>query len=201
MSPLGKKKKPFVGVPTPPGYVPGLSRGESSSWSFLVLISSYPDIGRGGLCAGPNSNGDARVWRCCVGCAQCWCVQSGELLVWLWPSRVTPVSRFASVSRVLLEKFQVAPCLVWLISPAVVAGVGVDSVGFSALVPVSTISDFSSPGVFFLGLLRQYSPCGQGAHVTCPFIPLLAAESGGQDFVPLREKATTSSLLSSWGHR
>ena len=87
MSLLGKKKKPFVGVPTPPGYVPGLSRGESSSWSFLVLISRCPDMARGGLCAGPNSNGDALVCRCCVGCAQCSCVQSGELLVTLNVSR------------------------------------------------------------------------------------------------------------------
>ena len=54
---------------------------------------------------------------------------------------------------------------------------------------MSTISGFSSFGVFFLGLVRQYNSCGQGAHVTCPFIPLLAAESGGQDFVPLRGKA------------
>ena len=54
---------------------------------------------------------------------------------------------------------------------------------------MSTISGFSSSGVFFLGVVRQYSPCGQGAHVTCPFIPLLAAESGGQDFIPLRGKA------------
>ena len=57
MSPLGKKKKPFVGVPAPPGYVPGLSRGESSSWSFLVLISSCPDMARGGLCAAPTVMG------------------------------------------------------------------------------------------------------------------------------------------------
>ena len=56
--------------------------------------------------------------------------------------------------------------------PAAVAGVGVDSVSFSAQLPVSTISGFSSSGVFFLGLVRQYSSCGQGAHVTCPFIPL-----------------------------
>ena len=53
-----------------------------------------------------------------------------------------------------------APCLVLLrtndqISPAVFAGVGVDSVGFSAQVPVSTISGFSSAGVFFLGVVRQ----------------------------------------------
>ena len=52
---------------------------------------------------------------------------------------------------------------------AVVAGVGHDSVGFSVQVPLSTISGFSSFGVFFLGVVRQYSSCGQGAHVTCPF--------------------------------
>ena len=57
---------------------------------------------------------------------------------------VTPVSRLASVSRVL-EKFQVAPCLVCLgkndqISPAVVAGVGVDAVDCSTQVRVSTIT-------------------------------------------------------------
>ena len=67
-----------------------------------------------------------------------------------------------------------APCLVCSgtkdeISPAVVAGVGVDAVGFSAQVPVSTISGFSFPGVFFLGVVRQCSSCGQEAHVTCPF--------------------------------
>ena len=54
---------------------------------------------------------------------------------------------------------------------------------------MSTISDFSSSGVLFLGLVRQYSSGGQGAHCTCPFITLLAAESGGQDFVTLRENA------------
>ena len=58
-----------------------------------------------------------------------------------------------------------APCLVCLgtndqISPAVVAGVGVDAVDCSTQVPVSTISSFSLPGVFF---------CGEEAHVTCPF--------------------------------
>ena len=68
---------------------------------------------------------------------------------------MTPVSRFASVSRVL-EEFQVAPCLVCSgtndqISPAVVAGVGVDAVDCNTQVPVSTISSFSLPGVFFLG--------------------------------------------------
>ena len=75
---------------------------------------------------------------------------------------MTPVSRFASVSRVL-EEFQVAPCLVCLgtndqIPPAVVAGV--DAVDCSTQVRVSTISSFSLPGVFFLGVVRQYSPCG-----------------------------------------
>ena len=57
MSPLGKKKKPVVSVPAPPGYVSGLSRGENSSWSFLVLISSCPDMARGGLCVAPTVMG------------------------------------------------------------------------------------------------------------------------------------------------
>ena len=35
MSLLGKKKRPFVGVPAPLGYVPGVGRGESS-FGFLV---------------------------------------------------------------------------------------------------------------------------------------------------------------------
>ena len=66
------------------------------------------------------------------------------------------------------------PCLVCLgtndqIFPAVVAGVGVDAVDCSTQVRVSTISSFSLPGVFFFGVVRQYSPCGLEAHVTCPF--------------------------------
>ena len=65
----------------------------------------------------------------------------------------------------MLEEFQVAPCLVCLgtndqIFPAVVAGVGVDAIYCSTQVHVSTISSFSLPGVFFLGEVRQYSPCG-----------------------------------------
>ena len=55
------------------------------------------------------------------------------------------------------------------ISPAVVAGVGVDAVDCSTQVRVSTISSFSLPEVFFLGVVRQYSPCGLEAHITCPF--------------------------------
>ena len=46
------------------------------------------------------------------------------------------------------------------ISPAVVAGVGVDAVDCSTQVRVSTISSFSLPGVFCLRVVRQYSPCG-----------------------------------------
>ena len=56
-----------------------------------------------------------------------------------------------------------APCLVCLgtndqISPAVVAGVGVDAVDCSTHDRVSTISSFSLPGVFFFVEVRQYSP-------------------------------------------
>ena len=72
------------------------------------------------------------------------------------------------------------------VSPAVVAGVGVDAVGFSAQVPVSTISGFSFPMVFFLGCGRtiQFLWPGSSCHLS---IPLLAAESGGQDFGPCQE--------------
>ena len=67
-----------------------------------------------------------------------------------------------------------APCLVCLgtndqIFPAVVAGVGVDAVDCSTQVRVSTISSFSLPEVFFLGVVRQYRPCGLEDHVTFPF--------------------------------
>ena len=44
------------------------------------------------------------------------------------------------------------------ILPAVV--VGVDAVDCSTQVRVSTISSFSLPGFFFLGVVRQYSRCG-----------------------------------------